>query len=385
VGIGRRAVAGLVSGDERGALFGGVFSGRRVLVTGHTGFKGSWLASWLLSLGAHVTGYALEPPTVPSLFAALHLADHLDDRRGDVRDLAHMRHVLAGADPEVVFHLAAQPLVRRSYAEPVETFATNVMGTANLLEAVRSTPSVRVVVNVTSDKCYENREWEYAYRENDPMGGHDPYSASKGCSELVTAAYQRSFFNHESGAAVATARAGNVIGGGDWAADRIVPDCVRALLAREPVVVRNPLAVRPWQHVLEPLAGYLLLAAGLLSDPQNHVGPWNFGPSQGGNLSVREVVETVLAEWGEGTWTGPPAGATGPREARFLKLDCSKASDLLGWRSVWSAERGLRTAVGWYRGFCRLGVSATELTADCLSAYVRDAAGLGVSWASGAQ
>ena len=351
--------------------FDGAYSGRRVLVTGHTGFKGSWLIYWLLALGAQVTGYALDPPTDPSLFVALGLGTRIDHHIGDVRDASLLRQIVSASRPEIVLHLAAQPLVRLSYEQPVETFATNIMGTVNLLEAVRTTASVRAVVIVTSDKCYENREWEFAYRENDPLGGHDPYSASKGCAELVTAAYRRSFFGAGSAAAIATARAGNVIGGGDWALDRIVPDCVRALSAGEPISVRNPDAVRPWQHVLDPTAGYLLLAARLCTEGNKLEGAWNFGPASGGNLRVRDVVDKLIDEWGEGSWVSPAPDAGNRHEANFLKLDCSKAADLLGWRSRWNAEHALGVTARWYRSFCR-GGNAETLTSECLAGYLAE-------------
>lgn len=380
MGYGQSAVEDLVTSVTPGKLFGGVFSGRRVLVTGDTGFKGSWLSSWLLELGADVTGYALAPDTEPSLFAALGLADKVDHHTGDIRDLAHFSRVLGFAQPELVLHLAAQPLVLRSYDQPVSTFETNVMGTVNVLEAVRSTPSVHAIVNVTSDKCYENREWEFAYRENDPMGGFDPYSASKGCSELVSAAYRRSFFGSDSAVAFATARAGNVIGGGDWAEDRILPDCVRALSTGQPIVVRNPDAVRPWQHVLEPIGGYLWLGARLLAEGHAFDGAWNFGPTPSGNLTVREVVDAVVAEWGSGSWVGPAAQAGDrPHEARFLKLDCSKSADLLAWHPVWHAEEALRVTARWYREFYA-GEEVVGLTSDCLAAYSEAARNAHAEW-----
>lgn len=364
-----------------GGLFGGAYASRRVFVTGHTGFKGCWLTYWLLALGAEVTGYALEPPTDPNLFEALGLQDRIGHHIADVRDLARLRDAMAAAEPEILLHLAAQPLVRASYDEPVETYSTNVMGTVSLLEAVRTVQSVRVVVNVTSDKCYENREWEFAYRENDPMGGFDPYSSSKGCSELVTAAYRRSFFGPDSGVSVATARAGNVIGGGDWAEDRVIPDCVRALSSGEPIVVRNPDAVRPWQHVLEPLSGYLWLASRMFAEGRPLDGAWNFGPPAGGNITVREVVETVIAEWGEGTWQGPEPSTNAPHEARFLKLDCSKAADMLGWRPVWDVAEAIRCTVDWYRDTEKGARSAVQATQDDLSRYVSSARAAGLAWA----
>lgn len=372
---------GLVTATEYETLFGGVYAGRRIFVTGHTGFKGSWLTYWLLALGAEVTGYALEPPTDPNLFEALGLADRMAHQVADVRDLVRLREVMTAARPEIVLHLAAQPLVRLSYEEPVATFGTNVMGTVNILESVRATPSVRAVVNVTSDKCYENREWEFAYRENDPMGGFDPYSASKGCSELVTAAYRQSFFGAQSPVAVATARAGNVIGGGDWAPDRIVPDCVRALAGGQSIVVRNADAVRPWQHVLESLSGYLWLAGRMLQDGHTFDGAWNFGPAPDGKLTVRDVVDAVVAEWGEGSWNGPEPGGKGPHEARFLKLDCSKAADELDWRPTLDANSALRSTVRWYRAFCRGDAGAENLTAECLAEYMMAARQCNVAWA----
>lgn len=372
---------GLVTAVTQGSLFGGIYAGRRVFVTGHTGFKGSWLVYWLLAMGAEVTGYALEPPTTPALFDALGLEQRMDHHIGDVRDLSHLRQVMEASRPEIVMHLAAQPLVRLSYDEPVDTFATNVMGSVNVLEAVRSVSSVKAVLNVTSDKCYENREWEFAYRENDAMGGYDPYSASKGCAELVTASYRQSFFGAESPVSLASARAGNVIGGGDWALDRIVPDCVRALAQGEPVVVRNPDAVRPWQHVLEPVGGYLWLASRLFAEAHAYDGSWNFGPAPAGNLTVREVVETVLSEWGSGKWTGPSAGARNPHEAHFLKLDCSKAADLLAWRPVWDAETALRATTAWYRDYYGDATQAERITAECIDAYVTRACESCESWA----
>jgi len=363
-----------------GPLFGGVYEGRRVFVTGHTGFKGSWLTHWLLSLGAQVTGYSLDPPTEPSLFDELGLAGRIDHHIGDVRDLPHLREVMAAARPEIVLHLAAQALVRPSYDDPAGTFETNVMGSVNVLEAARHTPGVRAVVNVTSDKCYENREWEFAYREIDPMGGHDPYSASKGAAEIVTASYRRSFFSADGSAAVATGRAGNVIGGGDWALDRILPDCVRALSAGEPIVVRNPDAVRPWQHVLEPLAGYLWLASRLVTDGRTFEGSWNFGPLTGGNLAVSDVVEAVIAEWGSGEWVGPEPGVARVHEARFLKLDCAKAADVLDWHPVWAASDALRETTSWYRRRSA-GEPAERLTSECLDRYVEMARTAGAAWA----
>jgi CDP-glucose 4,6-dehydratase len=340
----------LVSTSASPSLFGGAYAGRRVLVTGHTGFKGSWLCEWLLSLGAEVSGYALEPPTDPSLFAELDLARRIAHHRiGDVRDLAALRGFFAETRPEIVFHLAAQPLVRLSYEQPVETFETNVMGTVDVLEAVRGCDSVRVAVNVTSDKCYENRETGQAYCEVDAMGGWDPYSSSKGCAEIVTTAYRRSFFGDGSNVRIASARAGNVIGGGDWAADRIVPDCIRALAAGEPIVVRNPGAVRPWQHVLEPLSGYLTLAARVLEAPRRYADAFNFGPSSGDQVDVEELVGLFLSAWGSGSMTRPLDEGAAPHEAGLLRLSCEKAAHVLGWRPVLDGREAIRWTAEWYR------------------------------------
>jgi CDP-glucose 4,6-dehydratase len=322
----------------------GFWRGRRVLVTGHTGFKGAWLALWLQRLGAEVTGFSDQVPTEPSLFELARVADGLRDLRGDVREAAAVREAVAGA--EVVLHLAAQPLVRRSYADPRETFEVNVMGTVNVFDAVRAEPGVRVVVNVTSDKCYENREWEWAYREDEPMGGKDPYSASKGAAELVTAAYRRSFFSDPAGTRLASARAGNVIGGGDWGEDRLLPDVVRATVAGRPLQVRNPGAVRPWQHVLNPLSGYLALAQALWHEPA-HAGGWNFGPVEDEARPVRWILERLAPRWPRELAWKVDAGEH-PPEAHYLKIDSSRARARLGWRPGWSLEQALDSIVGWY-------------------------------------
>ncbi len=338
---------------------------KRVLITGHTGFKGAWLSLWLAKLGANVTGYALAPPSQPSLFDAASLGNVLSSVQADVRDLGSLKAAFNEARPEVVFHLAAQALVRPSYDDPVGTFTTNVMGTVNVLEAARSQPETRSVVVVTSDKCYENREWPWGYRENEAMGGHDPYSSSKGCAELVTAAYRSSFAR--AGVGIASARAGNVIGGGDWAKDRIIPDFVRALERGQPLRVRNPGAVRPWQHVLEPLAGYLLLAERLLLEPVRFAEGWNFGPVDTDARPVSWVVDRFAQNWGGGvTWQADPGPH--PHEANFLKLDCSKARNLLSWRPRLSLEQSLRWVTDWYRGFST-GSSAAELCLSQIAAF----------------
>ena len=362
------------------AAFADTYRGRRVLVTGHTGFKGAWLAEWLGTLGAEVTGYALDPPTEPSLFEAIGLGERLRHVVADVRDYDRLAAEMQAARPSVVFHLAAQPLVRRGYAEPHETFETNVMGTANVLEAARACDAVQAVVIVTSDKCYRNPETGDAFREADPMGGRDPYSASKACAELVTAAYRESFF--ADGAAIASARAGNVIGGGDWAADRIIPDCVRALAAGEEIVVRRPDAVRPWQHVLEPLAGYLQLAALMLRDGHRYDGAWNFGPTDAdGERPVRWVVGRFLDEWGSGSWSVPADAGPQPHEAHWLRLDSMKAREELAWAPAWDAPTAVRRTAAWYREYHRAPALARDLVRRDLQAYEDDARAAGLAWA----
>jgi CDP-glucose 4,6-dehydratase len=324
---------------------------KKVFVTGHTGFKGSWICMWLSHLGANVTGYALDPPTEPSLYDLARMREQLvDSRIADVRDAECLARTLSEAQPEIVIHMAAQPLVRDSYTIPVETYAINVMGTVHLLEAVRGCPTVRSVVNVTTDKCYENREWVWGYRENEPMGGFDPYSNSKGCSELVTASYRSSFFNPQHYAehmvGLATARAGNVIGGGDWATDRLLPDIIRSLLTKESVRIRNPHAIRPWQHVLEPLSGYLKLAQKLYDDGSNYSEGWNFGPLDEDAKPVEWIVERMCRQWGNGACYDIDKGDH-PHEAHYLKLDCSKARSGLGWHPRWGLEKALDSIIEW--------------------------------------
>lgn len=341
MGLGARAVEGV------GLMVdAGFWRGRRVLVTGHTGFKGSWLSLWLTSLGAEVTGFALAPPTTPSLFEEARVEELLTSVLGDLRDAAVVADVVATTQPEVVFHLAAQPLVRASYADPVGTYATNVLGTVHLLEAVRASTDVRVVVNVTSDKAYENTEQARGYRETDPMGGHDPYSSSKGCAELVTAAYRRSFLQGRT--ALASARAGNVIGGGDWAEDRLVPDLLRAFAEGRDAEIRNPTSTRPWQHVLEPLSGYLVLAERLWNDGDAVSGGWNFGPRDEDARPVADVADALVAAWGEGSgWHTD--GREHPHEATYLHLDTTKAREELGWRPRWDFDRAVAHTVAWHR------------------------------------
>ena len=330
------------------------WQGKSVFITGHTGFKGSWLCLWLHSLGARVTGYALQPPTQPSLFELCRVNELVNSVVGDVRDAAALQQAMVDAQPEIVIHMAAQALVRESYKNPADTYATNVMGTVNLLEAVRACGCVRAVVNVTTDKCYENKEWVWGYRENEPMGGYDPYSASKACSELVTASYRNSFFNPgeyaRHGVGVASARAGNVIGGGDWATDRLLTDCMHALLNNEAIRVRNPHSIRPWQHVLEPLGGYLSLAQHLYEAGPVFAGAWNFGPDDQDAKTVEWIVQNLCAGWGDTAGYVIDKGPH-PHEANYLKLDCSKAKQLLEWHPRWSLDTALSKIVEWVRAY----------------------------------
>ena len=348
------------------------FHQKKVLVTGHTGFKGSWLSLWLQSMGAQVVGYALTPPTNPSLFEVADVAKGMTSIIGDIRDLEHLRKVFAEHQPEIVIHMAAQPLVRYSYIEPVETYSTNVMGVVNLLEAVRSTKSVKAVVNVTTDKCYENREWAWGYRENEAMGGYDPYSSSKGCAELVTAAYRNSYFNPSTfndkhSTALASARAGNVIGGGDWAEDRLIPDIMRAITDGRPVNIRNPHAIRPWQHVLEPLSGYLVLAQKLYQEGAGYAEGWNFGPNDEDAKPVQWIVEKLTQAWGEGaSWVLD--GGEHPHEAHYLKLDCSKAKGRLDWHPRWHLDEALDAIAYWHHAY-RDGKDMRALTLSQIDAY----------------
>ena len=327
------------------------YAGKRVFLTGHTGFKGSWLALWLHRLGAHVTGFSLAPNTDPSMFDLCGIAGLVDHHLGDIRDAALVRERLVTAEPDIVLHLAAQPIVRQSYRDPLETMATNVMGTAHVLEAVRAAARSMAVVVVSSDKCYDNRDWVWGYRENDAMGGSDPYSASKGATELVTASWRDSFFGPESGVRLASARAGNVIGGGDWAADRIVPDCVRSFCAGRRVELRNPRATRPWQHVLEPLGGYLLLGAKLMAANGNsYCSGWNFGPAAQDVRPVEELVALMAHHWGASAEWSNSAGPH-PKEATVLSLNCDKAIGALGWAPTWSLDTMIGHTARWYRAW----------------------------------
>lgn len=354
-------------------LFNDIYLGRRVLLSGHTGFKGSWLALWLQELGAMVTGVALDPATDPNHWTLLRL--DTDDRRLDVRNAGALASVVSEAQPEIVFHLAAQPLVRRSYREPLETWSTNVMGTANLLEACRQTSSVRAIVIVTTDKCYENREWPWGYRENDRLGGHDPYSASKAGAELVAASFRDAFFNTPGSPATATARAGNVIGGGDWSEDRLIPDLVRAISAKQSMEIRSPNATRPWQHVLESLSGYLILGQRMFEGQRDFADAWNFGPEPEGNRKVAEVLGHVAKFWPEMSWhtTDQPR----PHEANLLYLDSAKAHSLLQWRPVWRLDQALAATADWYRAWLQDGRVESRKQ---IAAYVDSAVQAKAAW-----
>ena len=355
-------------------LFANIYRGKRVLVTGHTGFKGSWLSLWLHELGAEVTGVALPPESQPNHWGLLNLA--IDDQRHDIRDISAVRRVFEAVRPEMVFHLAAQPLVRRSYRDPLETWSTNVMGTANVLEACRQTPSVRAIVAITTDKCYENHEWPWGYRENDRLGGHDPYSASKAGSELVAASYRSAFFNAENAPLLATARAGNVIGGGDWSEDRLIPDLVRAVAQGQSLEIRSPYATRPWQHVLASLSGYLLLGQHLLQGDKAYAEAWNFGPEPEGNRTVSEVLGKLNSNWSSLRWhvTEKPQ----PHEATLLYLDSAKARSKLHWQPVWNFDTALEKTAGWYRAWLESGkVTSREQLVD----YITTATQTEVEWA----
>ncbi len=330
------------------------WQGKRVFITGHTGFKGSWLSLWLQSLGAEVCGFSLPAPTEPSLFEVANVAQGMTSIEGDIRDLNAMQSAMAKHCPDIVIHMAAQPLVRYSYDYPVETYTTNVIGTVNVLEAIRHVPSVRVGVMITTDKCYENREWVWGYREDEPMGGHDPYSSSKGCAELVISAYRNSYFSQKTfdlhRVAIASVRAGNVIGGGDWALDRLIPDIMRAIQENRPVQIRNPYATRPWQHVLEPLGGYLCLAEQLWYSGADYAEGWNFGPNDDDAKPVSWIVSQLTQMWGGGaSWEVD--GGNHPHEANYLKLDCSKAKARLGWTPRTSLATALEWIVEFYRAY----------------------------------
>lgn len=350
-----------------------IYRGTRVLITGHTGFKGSWLSFWLNELGAQISGISLDPETQPNHWDQLNLS--IDDQRLDIRNADKLREVVETFRPDIVFHLAAQPLVRRSYREPIDNWSTNVMGTAHVLEACRHVKSVRAIVVVTTDKVYANQEWPWGYREADRLGGHDPYSASKAACELLIDSYRKSFFNHENAPFLASARAGNVIGGGDWSEDRLIPDLVRSVSKHKPLVIRSPHATRPWQHVLECLAGYLLLGQRLLEKRLEFTEAWNFGPAPEDNRTVAEVLTLLQAHWPELKWeqTETPQ----PHEATLLYLDHAKAKGILDWQPIWSLDQAMQSTADWYRQFQEQGV---VLTGEHLASYIDDARSTGVSW-----
>lgn len=349
----------------------GFWRQKKVLLTGHTGFKGSWLCLWLQHLGARVAGFSLPPPTSPSLFELAQIGQGMKTWNADVRDLPRLKEAVRAHEPEIIIHLAAQSLVRRSYLEPVETYSTNVLGTVNVLEAARDAGGVRALIVVTSDKCYENHEALHGYREDEPMGGHDPYSSSKACAELVTAAYRKSFFSTASsgmpGTAVASVRAGNVIGGGDWAEDRLIPDLVRAFLKQQPAAIRNPRAVRPWQHVLDPLQGYLMLAQRLCEDGAPFAEAWNFGPDERDEQSVENVAARMVTRWGAGA-SCQLASGNAPHEAGFLKLDSTKARTRLAWKPRLDLDQAVDWSAEWYRAYGDAR-DARELTLDQIIRY----------------
>ena len=344
------------------------WQGKKVLITGHTGFKGSWLSLWLQLLGAEILGYSLPAPTEPSLFELAMIGKGMTSVVGDVRDLDHLVRVVVDFQPEIVFHMAAQPLVRYSYENPVETYGVNIMGTVHLLEAVRRVDTVRSLVNITSDKCYENREWVWGYREQESMGGYDPYSSSKGCAELVTAAYRNSFFSADSQTAIATARAGNVIGGGDWSSDRLIPDILRAINNKQTIIIRNPQAIRPWQHVLDPLAGYLLLAEKLYLGSGDFRSGWNFGGSDQDTQPVEWIVATMLELWGDAGVSWECDSIPQPHEANYLKLDCSKAKAHLGWEPQLDLTTALAWVVEWTKAWAK-GANMGEFTKQQILDY----------------
>jgi CDP-glucose 4,6-dehydratase len=344
------------------------WQGKRVYLTGHTGFKGSWLSLWLGEVGAVVKGYALNPPTNPSLFEEAKVAEKMESEIGDIRNLEQLSNSMQAFNPDILIHMAAQPLVHLSYKEPIETYDINVMGTAKVLEAARSCPDLKAIVSITTDKCYENKEWVWGYREDEAIGGHDPYSSSKGCAELVTSAYRRSFMQ-ERGVGLATARAGNVIGGGDWADDRLIPDILRAFERENPVVIRNPASTRPWQHVLEPLSGYLVLAQNLYQTPLDYAEGWNFGPFDEGAKPVDWILTKMVANWPGSHWKLDQNAH--PHEAGYLKLDISKAKSRLQWQPTWQLEKTLERIVKWHKSWLK----KQDMQTICLqeiNEYMRD-------------
>jgi CDP-glucose 4,6-dehydratase len=352
------------------------YQGKTILITGHTGFKGSWLALWLESLGTNVIGYSLDPPTDPSIFKAIGLSDRITDIRGDILDFNKFFETVKKYHPEFIFHLAAQPLVRHSYKIPLETFNVNVMGTVNILESIRLCLFPITCVCITSDKCYANRECDYAYRETDPLGGYDPYSASKGAAELIIASYRKSYFSlgkENFFVSLSSARAGNIIGGGDWAEDRIVPDCIRSLVSEKPIEIRNPQATRPWQFVLDPLFGYLLLAMKMKEDPEMYAEAWNFGPNLSNSVDVKTLTEKILQEWGKGTWKRGVQFENALYEANTLKLDNSKSFSTLGWRPVYDIDEAIQKSIGWYKKYFAGNTEMYDFSLEQIKTYMKDA------------
>ena len=346
---------------NKGKVDSSFWKGKKVYLTGHTGFKGSWLSLWLQNMGALVKGYSLNVSANPALFTEANVAAEMESEIGDIRNLEQLTESMVSFSPDILIHMAAQPLVRLSYQEPVDTYTTNVIGTVNVLEAARKCSVLKAIVSVTTDKCYENKEWDWGYRESEPMGGHDPYSSSKGCAELVTSAYRRSFFNDKDTASLATARAGNVIGGGDWAEDRLIPDILRAFEKLEPVVIRNPLSTRPWQHVLEPLSGYLVLAQALFLNGDNFAEGWNFGPKDEDCKPVDWILDKMVFNWGaNASWELDKDN--NPHEAGFLKLDCSKAANRLKWQPKWELQETLKMIVDWHQKYLK----GKDLKEECL-------------------
>jgi len=363
--------------------FGDIFRGKRVLITGHTGFKGSWLSLWLHDLGAKVTGLALPPDTSPSHFELIGLGNIVKHIEGDIRDYRVVNRAFGSARPDMVFHLAAKALVRDSYDDPKGTFDTNIGGTVNILEAVRASSSVQAAIVVTSDKCYENKEWVWGYREDDPVGGHDPYSASKGATEIVCSAYRRSFFGKTGlgpHIGFATVRAGNVIGGGDWARDRLIPDCIRALTGKKPIVIRNPTAIRPWQHVLDPLAGYLFLAKQLLNERDRFSGAWNFGPADIEHINVGEIAGNFIAAWGEGRIESTKPNQSTPHEAYLLRLSIDKATCELGWFPVSDSLAAMNQTIAWYKDWHHGRRNVRAMSLDQIHTYVATALKKKAGW-----
>lgn len=363
-------------------MFSEYYKGKKVLVTGHTGFKGSWLALWLIKLGANVIGYSLDPYTERDHFITANLSERIIDVRGDIKDSAKLSNVFETYKPDIVFHLAAQPLVRLSFDIPRQTFEDNIMGTVNLLECVRMSSSVKSCICITSDKCYDNKEWVWGYRETDPMGGFDPYSASKGCSELVVSSYINSFFNPEQynfhGKVIASVRAGNVIGGGDWSKDRIIPDIIRAVEQNIPIEVRSPLSIRPWQHVLEPLSGYMWLCSQLHEEPHKYSGGWNFGPENDSIITVQEIVNQMIENLGQGSWSDC-SNPNDIHEAKLLNLDCSKANFILKWNPTLKIEECIHLTADWYKRY--YSTDGFLLSSDQIDYYVEQATKDGNRWA----